>query len=190
MGQFFKENPGVAVNMSTRIKRFDFAGEFFDAAIYFGEADWPGVRHLKLFEEKLTACASHEMLQKTPISRIEDMVGQPLLYLESRPRAKRLALVFGFATRLQILLLALLAFTASERVAGARVRGHDEHRGARLGDGREHEAHRAAIQAPDADRPLPSEEVPERVPRGSERFPCADGMGRADGRLPRRTDPA
>ncbi len=50
---------------------------------------------------------------------LSPLIGASLL--EARPRAKRLALVFGFATRLQILILAILAFTASERVAGTAL---------------------------------------------------------------------
>ncbi|WP_068118924.1 LysR family transcriptional regulator [Tropicimonas marinistellae] len=85
LGQFLHCNPGVAINMSTRIQRFDFASETLDAAIYFGECDWPRVNHLKLFDEHVTACASPEFLATHPVVEPKDLDGMPMLHLESRP---------------------------------------------------------------------------------------------------------
>lgn len=85
LGGFFEAHPGISVNLSTRIQRFSFDAEIFDAVIYFGEPDWPGVLHHKLFDERLTACASPAFLDRHPIERPEDMSGIPLLRLENRP---------------------------------------------------------------------------------------------------------
>ncbi|WP_417267833.1 LysR family transcriptional regulator [Celeribacter baekdonensis] len=87
LSYFLKQHPGVAVNLATRIRRFDFENEAFDAAIYFGDADWPAVRHLKLFDEKVTACASRDFIAQNTLSSPADLANQPLLYLESRPNA-------------------------------------------------------------------------------------------------------
>lgn len=87
LGFFLKQHPGVAVNLATRIKRFDFDNESFDAAIYFGDADWAGVNHLKLFDEKVTACASPEFIAHNDLASPADVATHPLLYLESRPNA-------------------------------------------------------------------------------------------------------
>ncbi|WP_116134667.1 LysR family transcriptional regulator [Tropicimonas sp. IMCC34043] len=84
---FFDRNPGVSINLATRVKRFVFDAEGFDAAIYFGEADWPGARHLKLFDERYTACAPRAFLDSHPIVRAEDLAAEPLLLLESRTTA-------------------------------------------------------------------------------------------------------
>lgn len=82
LGQFLKLHPGVALNMATRIKRFDFANESFDAAIYFGTDNWSDVNHLKLFDERVTACASPEFVVTHDLADIGVL---PTLHLESRP---------------------------------------------------------------------------------------------------------
>lgn len=87
LGFFLKQHPGVAVNLATRIKRFDFDNESFDAAIYFGDADWAGVNHFKLFDERVTACAAPEFIANNDLSHPSDVAKHPLLYLESRPNA-------------------------------------------------------------------------------------------------------
>lgn len=85
LGQFLKLHPGIALNMSTRIGRFDFAGEVFDAAIYFGDEDWAGAHHLKLFDERVTACASPGFVAQHGLETLEDLKDLPMLHLESRP---------------------------------------------------------------------------------------------------------
>lgn len=85
LGEFLDQNPGIALNLSTKIQRFSFLSESFDAAIYFGNPDWPDVHHLKLFGERLTACASPAFLEQNGIETAEDLTGLPLLHLETRP---------------------------------------------------------------------------------------------------------
>lgn len=89
LGMFLKQYPGVAVNLATRLKRFDFENDSFDAAIYFGEPDWAGGTHLKLFDEKVTACAAPDFIAAMDVSAPSDLASLPLLYLESRPNAWR-----------------------------------------------------------------------------------------------------
>ncbi|MEQ9038310.1 MAG: LysR family transcriptional regulator [Silicimonas sp.] len=89
LGGFLEQNPGISFNLSTKIQRFSFLTESFDAAIYFGDEDWPDVRHLKLFGERLTACASPAFLDRHPVEDIGDMKGLPLLQLETRPNGWR-----------------------------------------------------------------------------------------------------
>lgn len=84
LGQFLKEHPGVAVNLSTRIRRLDFEVEAFDAAIYFGAGDWAGVRHLKLFDERVTACVSPEFFAENELGTLSEIGDLPMLHLESR----------------------------------------------------------------------------------------------------------
>ena len=81
---FFEAHPGVSVNFATRVQRFSFGQEAFDAVIFFGEPDWPGARHMKLFDEHLTACAAPDFLRRHPVATAADMAGLPLLQLETR----------------------------------------------------------------------------------------------------------
>lgn len=85
LGRFMGENPGILINMSTRIGKLDFEGEVFDAAIYCGLDDWEGVNSLKLFEEKVTACVSSEFAKSHQLAQLEDLKNLPMLQLESQP---------------------------------------------------------------------------------------------------------
>lgn len=82
---FLDTNPGVSVNTSSRIQRFDFDNELFDAAIYFGTPDWPNTRAIKLFDERFTACASAAFLARHSVQDARDVAALPLLQLETRP---------------------------------------------------------------------------------------------------------
>ena len=84
---FLSANPGVTVNLTTRFTRFDFAAERFDAMIYYGSDDWPGAAHLKLFDERLTACASSALLTAHPVAGPADLHGMVLLQLATRSDA-------------------------------------------------------------------------------------------------------
>ncbi|QBX34815.1 LysR family transcriptional regulator [Paracoccus liaowanqingii] len=85
IGQFLADNPGISINLSTKIQRFSFASEAFDAVIYFGQPDWPDAHHVKLFDERLTACASPAFLARHQIAAPADMAGLAMLQLETRP---------------------------------------------------------------------------------------------------------
>ncbi|WP_341487983.1 LysR family transcriptional regulator [Pararhizobium sp. A13] len=90
LGKFLTKHPGVTINLATRLKRFNFAAEGFDAAIHFGADDWRDAGHMKLFEEALTACISPALLAEHPVRTVHDMVGLPLLQLETRSNAWRM----------------------------------------------------------------------------------------------------
>lgn len=86
LSDFTRTHPGVTVNLSTRLRPFEFAAEGFDAAIHFGRADWPGAEHLLLLEEEvLPVCAPG--LLTDPLAGAADLLALPLLQLESRPGA-------------------------------------------------------------------------------------------------------
>ncbi|WOS66795.1 LysR family transcriptional regulator [Sinorhizobium fredii] len=87
LGAFLTRNPGVTINLATRLKRFNFAAEGFDAAIHFGADDWRDAGHMQLFKETLTACASPALLAEHPVRTVHDMPGLPLLQLETRSNA-------------------------------------------------------------------------------------------------------
>lgn len=84
LSNFFDQHPGVSVNLATRVQRFSFDTEQFDAVIFFGTDDWFAARHIKLFDEQLTACAAPDFLAQHPITSPADMENLPLLRLETR----------------------------------------------------------------------------------------------------------
>jgi DNA-binding transcriptional LysR family regulator len=87
LGAFQAVNPGVTINLATRLKRFNFEAEGFDAAIHFGTDDWQDAGHMKLFDEQLTACAAPTLVVEAPVETIDDLRKLPLLQLETRPTA-------------------------------------------------------------------------------------------------------
>ncbi|PDT04452.1 LysR family transcriptional regulator [Rhizobium chutanense] len=87
LGEFLTDHPGITVNLATRLRRFNFDSESFDAAIHFGTNDWRDAAHLKLFDERLTACISPALAAKRPIESVKDVAGYHLLQLETRPNA-------------------------------------------------------------------------------------------------------
>jgi LysR family glycine cleavage system transcriptional activator len=81
LARFAQTHPEVTINLSTRLRPFDFTGSSFDAAIHYGRQDWPGVAYLKLMDEEVLAVAAPGFPQLT---KATDLLSHPLLQLESR----------------------------------------------------------------------------------------------------------
>lgn len=82
LARFAQGHPEVTVNLSTRLKPFDFTDTTFDAAIHYGRQDWPGADSLKLMDEEVIAVAAPGL---PVLTHATDVLRQPLLQLESRP---------------------------------------------------------------------------------------------------------
>jgi hypothetical protein len=52
------KHPEVTVNLTNRTRPFLFADTDFDAAIYFGDADWSGTESHRLMGENPSRCAA------------------------------------------------------------------------------------------------------------------------------------
>jgi LysR family glycine cleavage system transcriptional activator len=81
LARFAQSHPEVTINLSTRLKPFDFAGSSFDAAIHYGRQDWPGADSLKLMDEEVLAVAAPGF---PVLTKATDILAHPLLQLESR----------------------------------------------------------------------------------------------------------
>lgn len=84
---FARLNPDITINMSTRLQPFNFASEAFDAALHFGEPDWPGTDRLLLKVERVIPVCSPELLPKGGPGSPADLLRMPLLHIQTRPRA-------------------------------------------------------------------------------------------------------
>jgi LysR family transcriptional regulator, glycine cleavage system transcriptional activator len=82
LARFAQAHPEVTLNLSTRLRPFDFAGTAFDAAIHYGRQDWPGVDYLKLMDEEVIAVAAPAVA--AGLASAGEVLGFPLLQLESR----------------------------------------------------------------------------------------------------------
>ena len=88
LADFARRHPEVTINLSTRLKPFNFASEPFDAAIHFGNADWPGTNALRLKTEAVLPVAAPDLLAAhPPVTCARDLLRLPLLHIETRPNA-------------------------------------------------------------------------------------------------------
>ncbi|WP_104020467.1 LysR substrate-binding domain-containing protein [Roseovarius nitratireducens] len=85
---FAHRHPEVTINLSTRLDKFNFASEPFDAALHFGKPDWPGTGTLRLRHEAMVAVATPEFLSRQRAVRgPRDLLRLPLLHIGTRPDA-------------------------------------------------------------------------------------------------------
>jgi DNA-binding transcriptional LysR family regulator len=79
--------PEIIVNFAARSFPFDLREEGFDAAIHFGQPDWPEASHLFLFREQAVAVCAPEWLARHPLTGPGDLAGKTLLFQSSRQDA-------------------------------------------------------------------------------------------------------
>lgn len=87
LAQFLAANPGITINLTTRLAPFDFGVDALDAAIHFGLPDWPGARLDFLMGETVVPACSPGLLIDHPVRQPADLLHLPLLHLASRPDA-------------------------------------------------------------------------------------------------------
>lgn len=87
LAEFAQQHPEVTINMSTRLTRFNFAEEAFDAAIHYGIPDWPEADHLRLLEEQVLPVCAPGFLANDTIAHPRDLLEYPLLQIQTRPQA-------------------------------------------------------------------------------------------------------
>ena len=85
---FQQLHPEVTVHLTTRTRPFLFADTHFDAAIYYGDAEWSGTEAYFLMHEHLLPVCSPTLLGKGPVTA-EHIATLPLLQQTTRPYAWR-----------------------------------------------------------------------------------------------------
>ncbi len=86
---FQQQHPEVTVNLTNRTRPFLFADTEFDAAIYFGDADWSGTESHKLMGENPMPVCSPALLGDRTSLTPEAIAELPLLQQTTRPYAWR-----------------------------------------------------------------------------------------------------
>lgn len=81
-----ERHPDITLSLGTRLVPFDFDKEGFDAAIHYGQRDWPGVHYLPLTGERVIPCCLPALLPKS-VDGAEALLTAPLLHLSNRPGA-------------------------------------------------------------------------------------------------------
>lgn len=86
---FQQSQPDVTVNLTNRTRPFLFADTDFDAAIYFGDAEWPGTESYRLMGENPVPVCSPALLGKRSELDAVEIAALPLLQQTTRPYAWR-----------------------------------------------------------------------------------------------------
>lgn len=84
---FLHQNPGVTINLVTKMSQFDFRSEAIDAAIHFGEPDWPNCEFQHLMGEVVVPACAPDFKARYHWNCVGDLASAPLLHLTSRPDA-------------------------------------------------------------------------------------------------------
>jgi DNA-binding transcriptional LysR family regulator len=84
---FARLHPDITLNMSTRLVPFNFGSEAFDAAIHFGQPDWPGTDAMLLRHEAVIAVCAPALCDVPAIRTPRQVMALPLLQIQTRPRA-------------------------------------------------------------------------------------------------------
>ncbi|HSC84531.1 MAG TPA: LysR family transcriptional regulator [Pseudomonas sp.] len=87
--EFQQLHPEVTVHLTNRTRPFLFADTGFDAAIYFGDAEWSGTEAHFLMQESLQPVCSPALLEGRPQFTAEQLATLPLLQQTTRPYAWR-----------------------------------------------------------------------------------------------------
>ena len=86
---FQHRHPEVTVNLTNRTRPFLFADTDFDAAIYFGDGEWPGARAHRLMGENPMPVCSPALMNGRETLSVETIAELPLLQQTTRPYAWR-----------------------------------------------------------------------------------------------------
>lgn len=87
LAHFLAANPGITINLITRLSPFDFRLDSIDAAIHFGEPVWPGADLALLMGETTIPACSPAFKAAHRLERPADILDVPLLHLTTRPDA-------------------------------------------------------------------------------------------------------
>lgn len=85
--KFIAAHPDVQLNLSTEVLPFDFSQRQVDAAIHFGEPDWPGAVMVRLMGEEVVPVCSRAL--SAQIGGVADLCRMTLLQHTTRPQAWR-----------------------------------------------------------------------------------------------------
>ncbi|RST85054.1 LysR family transcriptional regulator [Aquibium carbonis] len=83
---FLARHPGVAVDIASRAQPFDLKAEDFDLAIHYGQPIWAHATCTYLCSEVILPVASPALAASSGVAVPEDLDGQPLLHLATRPK--------------------------------------------------------------------------------------------------------
>lgn len=87
LADFSKHNPEISVNLQSLSAPVEFGTQSFDAAIHYGDKQWPGTEFARLFGETVIPVCSAKFLSAHAMATATDLKRVPLLHHASRPDA-------------------------------------------------------------------------------------------------------
>jgi LysR family transcriptional regulator, glycine cleavage system transcriptional activator len=85
--KFLAQNPGITINLTTRLSYFDFRAEALDAAIHFGQPEWPGAEMVLLRYEQVIPACSPQLKRQHHFRVAGDLKKASLLGISTRLQA-------------------------------------------------------------------------------------------------------
>jgi LysR family glycine cleavage system transcriptional activator len=85
--RLFAQHPELAISFLARVAPFDFNTEPLDAAIHFGNADWPGATADFLMRESMIPVCAPRLVREGKLRVPEDLKEHTLLEQSTRPDA-------------------------------------------------------------------------------------------------------
>jgi DNA-binding transcriptional LysR family regulator len=76
---FYARHPGIRINMGVRLDTFSFRDEHFEAAIHYGQPNWPHAISDLLFGERMVPIARRDLIGDS-IRKPSDVLKFPLLH--------------------------------------------------------------------------------------------------------------
>lgn len=89
LGDFHARHPDITLSLTTSTRPFLFDDSRFDAAIYFGDAAWPGTTSHALMREDLIPICSPQLVPAGKALQAAELARLPLLQQSTRPYAWR-----------------------------------------------------------------------------------------------------
>lgn len=84
LSSFIETNPDINISFKSHLAPFDFNEEHLDAAIHYGQADWPNANCTFLMDETVVPVYAPSLEEKYTIENISDFQKIPLLHLSTR----------------------------------------------------------------------------------------------------------
>ncbi len=84
---FIDKNPGITINLMTRLAPFDFKLDNVDAAVHYGLPEWSDAELDFLMPETVVPACSRRLRDQYGFKTPGDLLEAPLLHLTSRPHA-------------------------------------------------------------------------------------------------------
>lgn len=85
--KFLAQKPGITINLTTRLAYFDFRTEALDAAIHFGQPEWPGAEMVLLRSEQVIPACSPRLKRQHRFRVAGDLKKASLLSISTRLQA-------------------------------------------------------------------------------------------------------